>query len=257
MSVFLPVALKAVKQGGDIIKKSFGRATNISLKDNLGRDFVTDCDKKTEKTILNIIQKKFPNHNILAEESGNKKTNNNYRWILDPLDGTTNLIKGFPYLSISLALEKNNELILGIVYNPLTNKLYWAEKDLGAKLNNKKITVSKINKLDKSFVAINWTRSNKAIKNTAGQFKKFLPKVQKMRVFGSVALTLAEIAEGKFDAMIINEANWWDIAAGCLLIKEAGGQVTDNKKIPLENNSKPLVIASNKKLHNAIIRIIK
>lgn len=227
-SEFLEVAITAARQAGNFIISNLGKVTkgDISLKQ--ASDFVTYVDKESEALIIKTIKEHFPDHHILAEESVHEAETADYRWIIDPLDGTTNFIHQFPVFAVSIALEYQREIITGVVFEPLRNDLYVAERGGGAFLNGHPIKVSAITDSKASLITTGFPFKKKDIIDKYLElFKNVLFKVSDLRRAGSAALDLAYLAAGRCEAFFEIGLSTWDIAAGSLLVKEAGGIVTD------------------------------
>ncbi|MGQ9694776.1 MAG: inositol monophosphatase family protein [Thermodesulfobacteriota bacterium] len=255
MSSFKQIAVKAAKQAGIILKKNLSKKRKIAYKGVV--NLVTEMDFLTEEIITSLIKKHFPNHNILAEEKVNWQGDSAYRWIIDPLDGTTNYAHGFPIFCVSIALEKDNEIILGIVYDPMREELFIGEKGKGARLNGQKIHVSSVPKLSQSLLATGFPYDlRESSKNNFDHFRNFALRVHAVRRAGSAALDLCYVAAGRFDGFWEMKLGPWDFAAGSLIVKEAGGKVTDFGGHPLNLNSGH-VLASNGKIHQEMLSIIK
>ncbi len=256
---FLPFAITLAKTSGKLILEQSQK--NFKIEEKTKNDYVTAVDKAAEQLIIKKILKEFPDHGILAEESSFKKTldpknykNHKFVWIIDPIDGTNNFIRGIPFYTISIALQKEGELIVGVLFAPALNKLYYAEKGKGAFLNGKKIHVSKTPALEHSLFATGFHGEYK-IKNLP-YFEKIIARAQGIRRFGSAALDLAMVAEGKFDSYWEFGLKPWDIAAGALIVKEAGGKVTNLKGKPLDLFDKN-ILASNGLIHKETVKILK
>jgi len=246
------LAIKAAKEAGKILMQYYrkGIKGKVKFADNL----VSKVDLESERKIIGLIKSKYPEHSILSEEGGGKK-GNSYKWIIDPLDGTHNYLYGIPLFGTSIALEYNGEVMLGVIYLPYYNQLFVAEKGKGAFLNNKRIKVSKTNKLKKAMVLYDGgLQRDKKIKLKA--LAKLVDSVFRIRILGAACASLTYIANGDADIYMEHSTNPWDIAAGLLIIEEAGGKVTglDGRKHDLSEKG---FVASNGKLHNNIIRIIK
>jgi len=227
-SVFLGTAFRAALLAGEHILKNLGRISKKDIDTKQASDFVTRVDKESEQIILDTIRMKFPDHHFLAEESVSKDAAGAYRWIIDPLDGTTNFIHGYPVFSVSIALELKGEVIMGLVYDPLRDEIFTAEKGKGAFLNGKPIRVSSVTDLSESLVATGFPfRRKDLIDPYLGLFKNIFYKVSDIRRAGSAALDLASLAAGRCDCFFEIGLGPWDIAAGSVLIKEAGGIITD------------------------------
>lgn len=257
-SIFIKTAKKAALESGKIVKRGFNNIGEIRFKKDNLNNVVTNIDLESENKIIAVIKKRFPDHNIYSEEIGNLKGKSDYLWIVDPLDGTTNYSLGIPCFGISIALLKKKEIILGVIYFPLTNEIYAAEKGKGARLNNKKIYVSKTNKLKKAMVAAAWWSRNITHKKRGIKvFEKIALKARKVRSINTTVFDLCRVASGQFDADIC-ETTFLDTAAAILIIKEAGGKITDHKNQEIKPEVKRVVriVAANKILHKEIIKKI-
>lgn len=252
----LEIAIKAGIEAGNLLKNGINQEYKITHKDGIN-NLVTEYDKKAEEIIINIISDKFPNHSFLAEESGatNKQTNN-IRWVIDPLDGTVNFAHKLPIFSVSIAAELNGEILCGVVYQPMLDELFSAANGNGAFLNNSPIYVSKNSNFNTSFLVTGFPYNvNENPNDCLGDFMKIISKGIPVRRLGSAAVDLAYVACGRFDAFWEVSLNPWDVAAGALLVAEAGGSVTNykNEQFLVNDNS---LIASNGLIHNDIIKII-
>ncbi len=238
----LNVMIKASEKASKVLIRDFGEIEKLQVSKKGPLDFVTNSDLKTEKIIIEELKKAKPNYSIISEESGiedNKDKNNT--WIIDPIDGTVNFLHGIPHFAISLALKSNDQIISGLIFDPIKNEIFYAEKDNGAFFNNQRIRVSKKNQI------------NDCLFVTGGKIKNELPLPY--RKSGCAALDMAYVASGRYDGYFQDNLNLWDIAAGIVLIKEAGGIIND---IDLSVNENIKVIASspdindklNKKLTN-------
>ena len=210
----LNLMIKASEKASKILIRDFGEVEKLQVSLKGPNNFVTNADRKVEKIIIEELEKSKKNFSILTEESGfiKNKDKDNF-WIIDPIDGTTNFLNGVPHFCISIALLVNNEIIAGVIYDPIKDEIFYAEKDGGAFLNNKSIRVSKKNVLSECLYGAN--------------FRKNLPDEFIVRNTGSAALDLAYVSCGRFDGCLQRNVNLWDIAAGNVLIKEAGG-IVDN-----------------------------
>jgi fructose-1,6-bisphosphatase/inositol monophosphatase family enzyme len=255
MDPYLDVAIIAAKESSKIFQKYFGKPKYIKHKGGNARNFVTEIDIKIEKLIRAKIAKKFPNDKIIGEELGWEKqiTKNNNIWIIDPIDGTNNFIQGTPACCISIAVWDRKGPLVGVIYNPITEELYSAQRGKGAFLNGKKISVSKITKLIDAYGGAGWSEIRL---NGAKLLLALLNKVGKLRTFGSTALQLCYVASGTFDFYAVADMHIWDIAASMLIITEAGGKVTDMKNQPVSLTSSNIV-GSNGKLHKFLLREIR
>jgi len=225
---FLKTAVDAARLAGGIILRDLGQLSAPDVQVKQAFDFVTQVDRASESAIIQTIQEKFPSHSFLAEETLKQEEAGNYRWIIDPLDGTTNYIHSYPMFSVSIALQHRGETLIGVVFDPLRDELFHAVKGGGAFLNNQKISVSGITTLAGSLVATGFPfRSKEMIDLCLAAFKKIFFEVSGIRRAGSAAIDLAYVAAGRFDGLFELKLSPWDIAAGDLLIREAGGIITD------------------------------
>lgn len=264
MEEFKKIAIQAALKGGEILNKHRGKVINIGYKDEV--NLVTEVDKISEESIIQIIKKNFPDHGILTEESKefipeSKKSKATYKWVIDPLDGTTNYAHGLPIYCVSVALEENGRIILGVVYNPNLDELFVAEKNKGAFLfcgkTRKRILVSQTSQLSKSLLATGFPYDIRTSKiNNLEHFANFYKKAQAVRRGGSAALDLCYLAIGRFDGFWELKLSPWDTAAGSLLVEEAGGKVTDFLGGPFNIYLKE-ILASNGKIHQQMIEVLK
>ena len=225
---FLETAVKAARIAGDFILNNLGKISNDDIDIKQRSDFVTYVDKESEQLIINTIKSAFPGHHFLAEESLKDDDGHEYRWIIDPLDGTTNFIHSYPAFCVSIALEHNNEIILGVIFDAQKNELFRAEKGKGAFLNDIPITVSAAEDMSSCLVTTGFPFKRKEmIDDYLKLFKNILFRVSDIRRAGSAALDLAHLACGRCDAFFEIGLGPWDIAAGVIIIKEADGIVTD------------------------------
>ncbi|MBC8413401.1 MAG: inositol monophosphatase [Nitrospira sp.] len=227
-SEFLGTALRAALLAGDCILRNLGHISRDDIDIKQASDFVTRVDREAEDLIINTIKKSFPDHKILAEETLREESKDHYRWIIDPLDGTTNYIHQYPMFSVSIALEYEGQIILGLVYDPLRNEIFTAEKNRGAFLNGRSISVSKATIMNECLIATGFPFKNKEhLDNYLILFKKIITRVSDLRRAGSAALDLAHLACGRLDGFFELGLKPWDIAAGSILVQEAGGIITD------------------------------
>ncbi len=250
----LTLAIIAAKEAGSLLRKNFKK--HHFVREKSPKDLVSEMDKRAEKIIISKIKKHFPTHSILSEESGLKKRDSEYEWVIDPLDGTTNYTIGSPFFNVSIALLKNNEPIVGVIYSPITDDLYYAQKNKGAFLNGKRIGVSNKTQLKKSLIVFCHSPKKKDISKIIKIFTKIKPLARDFNRMRAAALELALIAAGRIEAIMIVGTKLWDVAAGSLLVQEAGGKVTNFKNKPFTSKDN-CFIASNKKLHNKLLRLIK
>lgn len=255
MNAHKKYAIEAALKAGAFIKSRLGKSKIIGYKGEI--NLVTDVDKRSEVIIIKHLKAAFPHYCILAEEGGGSTTGCDYRWIIDPLDGTTNFAHGFPFFCVSIALEKNCESILGVVYDPLRGELFCAEKGKGAFLNKKRIRVSGTKRLKKSLLATGFAYNFKNAKKTnIENFVSFISSSRAIRRAGSAALDLCYVACGRFDGFWELDLHPWDTAAGNLIVKEAGGKVSKLNGTPYGHYDKE-ILASNGKIHLSMIKTFK
>jgi myo-inositol-1(or 4)-monophosphatase len=251
------VLQECLQTAARIIRRHFGKVEyELKSKANL----VTMADVAVQKAVLSILRKNFPQHDFLAEEDGLKNTGSQYTWVLDPIDGTTNFAHGFPQCSISLALFYKNEPVLGGVFNPITNELFLAQKGKGATLNGKKIHVSQTKKIADSLLITGFPYNRfDRMEDLIKRFSLFLNASHDVRRLGSAALDLCWVAAGRADGYWEDNLNPWDVAAGTLILQEAGGKVTgyDGKKFKKIKDYGSKMLASNGKIHNQMLEIIR
>ena len=247
----LEVAIKAAKEAGKILKDNFHKVNPVTLKQ--GDSWVTEIDKLSENKIISSIKENFPTHSINAEESGFSKEDSEYLWLVDPLDGTTNYATHVPLFAVSIAQAFKNGVRFGVVYDPTHENLYSAQKGKGAKRNNLKIKVSMTEELQKSMVG--YGRPKREKKKLVEVFNKVDPVTRTPKIFGSMVLHLVYVASGNLDVAILISPNPWDMAAGALIVEEAGGKVTDFEGKPWSIRSKD-ILASNGKIHNQLLEIL-
>ncbi|MFM2386312.1 MAG: hypothetical protein RL660_1069 [Bacteroidota bacterium] len=221
--------LRAAHAGAALLKEYFEGTFEVESKDTLN-NLVTEVDKKSEKAIIAVIQQDHPDHFILSEEIGAITTNSEYKWIIDPIDGTVNFAHGIPICCVSIGLEYQGEMLMGCVLNPFMNELFFAQKGEGAFLNGKKISVSKKADLESACLVTGFPyRWAKVDTDPIPVFEKFIRKGLPVRRLGSAAIDLCWVACGRFDGFWEYNLNPWDIAAGYLIVEEAGGKITNFK----------------------------
>jgi myo-inositol-1(or 4)-monophosphatase len=226
-SEFLETAVEAARRAGKVLQRNLGTLSESDVGNKQASDFVTRVDRESEEVIVSAIREKFPSHTFLAEESL-RDSDAGHRWIIDPLDGTTNYIHQYPVFSVSIALEIEGDVALGVVLDPLRSELFHAERGGGAFLNGKPISVSQIDKPESSLIATGFPfRSKQMIDRYLEVFKKVFLMSGDLRRAGSAALDLANLGAGRCEGFFELDLSAWDIAAGSVIIKEAGGVVTD------------------------------
>ncbi len=253
---FLTTAVRAARLAGKVITENLGKISEKDIDEKQKSDFVTPIDRESEKIIIETIKERFPDHFFIAEESVKIDTME-YCWIIDPLDGTTNYIHSYPVFSISLALKYKGEIILGLVLDPLRDELFTAEKGSGAFLNGNPISVSPVSALDNALITTGFPfRKKDLIDIYLEILRNIFRKVSDLRRTGSAALDLAYLASGRCEGFFEFGLSSWDVAAGSLLIKEAGGIVTDFQG----GNDYLLtgdIVAGNRIIHEEILREVK
>ena len=247
--------LKAATAAGMLIKERING--NFSIEKKSGpNDLVTEVDKASEALIMNIIQENFPDHFILSEEVGEIKMDSSYKWIIDPIDGTVNFANGIPLCCVSIGVEKDGEMILGAVYNPMMDEFFFAEKGAGAFLNEKPIHVSDQTQVLHSCLVTGFPYTYLDMENgPLDIFARLVRKGIPVRRLGSAAIDLCWVAAGRFDGYYEHKLNAWDSAAGFLLVEEAGGKVTNFKGDPY-SPYQPQLVATNGLIHNELLRWI-
>lgn len=254
MSDFKTVAIEAAKEAGEILLE-LAKAT-IEYKMKNSRDIQAEADLCSEKAIIRKIRAVFPSHSIFAEESGEDMHESEYLWIVDPLDGTINYARGIEQFCISIALSRNGETILGVVYHPLLRQLFVAEKSKGAYLNGRKLEVSNEAELPNCLVATDNTSHLEDRRRNFTLLVRVADEVRQVRIFGSAALHLVRIAQGQLDFYFKLRYNHWDYAAASLIIQEAGGIVTDMNGQHLTRDSKS-ILAATSSIHSRAIMLLK
>ena len=247
MNPFLEVAIETAREAGGILLVEFDRPVKISYKGEV--DIVTQADKRSEQAIVTKLRSHFPKHGIVAEEGGGTDSESPFRWHVDPLDGTTNFAHGYPCFAVSIGLEEAGELIAGVIYQPVSGELFTAAKGEGAYLNQKKIHVSHIEKLATSLLATGFPSVKRAQNPNIRYYWDFTLRSHGVRRDGSAALDLAAVACGRFEGFWEFGLHSWDVAAGVLMVREAGGTVTQFDGQPYRLGDRGL-LASNSKVHS-------
>lgn len=258
-SANINVMVKAAEKAAKSLLHDFNEVENLQVSVKSLGDFVSTADTRAERIIRSELEKARPSYGFLMEEGGEiEGKDSRFRWIIDPLDGTTNFLHGVPHFCISIALECDKEIICGVIYDPVKNELFWAERGAGAFLNQTRIRVSKRKNLNESLLATGIPFGEGAKKNLSlllKQLDHIMPFVSGVRRMGSAALDLAYVAAGRVDAYFETGISYWDIAAGIILVKEAGGYVTEIKggdKV-VENKN---ILASNEVLYSTLVKAL-
>ena len=234
----LNIMIKACEKASKFLIRDFGEIENLQVSKKGPKDFVTNSDLKIEKIIIEELNKARPNYSILSEEKGLKKNKDqDNTWIIDPIDGTINFLHGVPHFAISIALKSKNEIIAGIIFDPIKDEMFYAERNNGAFFNNQRIRVSKKNKIEDCLFV-------------TGNKIKIIPDLI-YRKTGSAALDMAYVAAGRYDGYFQHDIKLWDIAAGIVLVKEAGGIVNE---IDLTNNYIEKIITSSTDISDKLLK---
>lgn len=252
---FLSVAIQAALAAGDILRRGFGTKFQISSKEGK-QNLVTEYDHAAEKAIISFIRNRFPDHSFLAEESGLEKQSSSVCWVIDPLDGTVNFAHHIPVFSVSIAVCSGEEMLAGVVYQPMTQELFVAEKGNGAYLNGNRLYVSKTEKLTEAFLVTGFPYNvDENPLHCIDTFSHLTKLGIPIRRLGSAALDLSYVAAGRFDAYWEVSLSPWDFAAGALLVEEAGGKVSHYRGTPLSLDSKDrTILGSNGILHSSMMK---
>lgn len=252
MSKELETAIAAAKASGEVLRHNFGTTLDVRYKGPV--DLVTQVDEESERVTTTILQEAFPTYGILAEESGRSAGEADARWIVDPLDGTTNYAHALPLFAVSIALEKAGELTAGVVYNPISEEMFVAERRCGATLNGEPIKVTEADQLPRSLLITGFPYDRDLLPEALSLWNKFIMGSQGVRRLGSAALDICWVAAGRFDGYYEKGIHAYDIAAGCVILAEAGGKLSDYNGGPMRIEGRE-VIASNGPLHEAIVEI--
>nr|WP_136250202.1 inositol monophosphatase family protein [Ningiella ruwaisensis] len=228
MHPMLNIAVRAARAAGSIIARGFENLDDLNVEAKGNNDFVTKIDKEAEKAIISKIQSAFPDHSFVGEEGGSINNNPDFTWVIDPLDGTSNFIKGIPHFAVSIALLYKGKLDQAVVFDPIRGELFTASKGSGAQLNGYRIRATKGKDISSTILATAFPFRDKArLQESLSQFTRIFSQVGDVRRCGSAALDLAYVAAGRYDGYWEKGLKAWDMAAGELLVKEAGGLITD------------------------------
>jgi len=256
MNPTLNIAVRAARSAGNVIIRNLGKLDTLAIHTKDRNDFVTEVDRQAEQDIIFTLRKAFPGHGILAEESGLQE-GDEYQWIIDPLDGTTNFLHGFPQFAVSIALRHKGRMEQGVIYDPLRQELFTATRGAGAMLNDRRIRVTKRNSLEGSLLGTGFPfKSQQHLDAYLDMFRALFPQAAGIRRAGSAALDLAYVATGRLDGFWEIGLSIWDMAAGVLLIQEAGGLSSDfsGGDNHLESGN---IVAGNPKLFAEILKTIR
>ena len=256
MNPMVNIAIRAAREAGRVLTRSYNRLYTLTVTDKGRNDFVSEVDRNSEQAIISVLREKYPHHAILAEESG-AHAGNEFEWIIDPLDGTTNYLHGFPQFAISIALKVKGRLEVGVVYDPLKEEMFTASRGDGALLNDHKLRVTNRKGLEGALLGTGIPyRDFRYTQHYMGMLQDLIQDTSGIRRPGSAALDFAYVAAGRLDGFWELGLAQWDLAAGALLVKEAGGMVTDigGGERFLETGN---AIAGGIKVHNAMLRCIR
>jgi len=252
--MFLEVAREAAREAGRLLKENVDARGAVTYKGAV--DLVTEFDRRSQDIIDRRLSSSFPDHSILAEEGLARAGSSEYRWIFDPLDGTTNFAHTFPVFSVSIALERKGDLLLGVVFDPMRGEMFEAVKGGGARLNGAAIRVSDVPELGKSLLATGFPYDVRTSRtNNVREFSDFIVRAQAIRRCGSAALDLCYVACGRFDGFWELKLKPWDMAAGALIVREAGGRISDFQGGPFDPFS-GIILATNGRIHDAMMDIL-
>src|SRR6202166_1127395 len=252
MNPFLEVAMEAACEAGGILMAEFARPVDISYKGEV--DIVTQADRRSEQAIVTCLRTRFPKHAIVSEEGGGSESDSPFRWHVDPLDGTTNFAHGYPCFAVSIGLEEAGELVVGVIYQPITKELFTTAKGEGAYLNEKRIQVSSIDHLSTSLLATGFPSAKRSHNPNIHYYWDFTLRSHGVRRDGSAAMDLASVACGRFEAFWEFGLHPWDTAAGTLLVREAGGMVTTFSGEAYRPGD-PESVATNGRIHDEMLRL--
>ena len=223
MNQYLDVAIKAARAAGALVRENFGQPLKVNVEE--AHDIKLELDERSQALITEMLLKKFPDHAILGEEGCTENATTAFEWVLDPIDGTVNYFYGIPHFCISIALREKGEIIVGVIYDPMRDELWHAELGGKAYLNDRPVEVSQSMNISQSVVSVGMSKTRAELEVGLSIFHDLLVRARKCRMMGSAALDLAYVATGRFDAYIERSVNWWDIAAGVLLVNCAGGRL--------------------------------
>ena len=256
-------AIKAVCEAGDYLTKQFKKVHKTKVKfpqknaHKFRKELVSEADIESQRKIINIIHKKFPEHSILTEERAEEiKGDSDYKWFIDPIDGTTNFISHIPHFAISLGLSRNDDGILGVIYDPIRKEMFCAEKSKGSVLNNIPIQVSRETNLDSSIIVVGLSNNYELAAKSVESISELRDKVLAIRMTGCASLDLAYIASGRFNVFFNRFLKPWDLNAGSLLVNLAGGKIIDIEERDYSTNARA-IIAGNEAICREVIKLIK
>lgn len=254
-TLFLKSAEEAARVGGEILMKYLGQPIDVEFKGDV--DLVTVVDRLSEEAIVSMISSRFPDHQVIAEEGTVKNSTSECLWIIDPLDGTTNYAHAFPCFAVSIGLEVSGKMVMGVVYDPVRDECFTAEEGGGAYLNGRPIHVSEIDRLDKSLLATGFPYDRREHAEEYLQpFKIFMMKAQEIRRPGAATIDLCYLASGRIDGFWESKLHPWDVAAASVIVKEAGGRMSDFNGGEFNIYGEE-ALASNGKIHEEMLGVLK
>jgi myo-inositol-1(or 4)-monophosphatase len=257
-SALLNVMVQAAFKAGRSLTRDFGEVENLQVSLKGPSDYVSQADRKAEEIILGELSRARPTYGFLGEEGGESKgTDGQHRWIVDPLDGTTNFLHGIPHFAVSIALERDGDVVAGVIYNPVSDELYTADRGKGAFLNDRRMRVAGRRNLSDCVIGTGVPHLGRGDHGEyLGELSRVMGEVAGIRRMGAAALDMAFVAAGRLDAYWEDGVSAWDIAAGMIVLREAGGFVSDKKGGSKMFESKN-VIAGNERIHKEMLRILK
>jgi myo-inositol-1(or 4)-monophosphatase len=247
MNEYLDAGIGAAREAGKLLRENFGRPLKVNVEE--AHDIKLELDVRSQDLITRLLLQRFPEHAILGEEGSAANTSTEFEWVIDPIDGTVNYFYGIPHFCISIALRHKGEIIVGVIYDPIRDELWHAERGGMAYLNERVINVSTHSEISEAVVSVGMSKTMIEVEVGLSIFQDMLTRARKCRLMGSAALDLAYVATGRFDAYIERSVNWWDIAAGVLLVSCAGGALTISPSAVQEG--KLSVVAWNGKIDRA------
>ena len=253
LSLLTEAAVAAARAAGTVLLEEFGNERHIEYKGII--DLVTDADRRSEQTVVSMLRGRFPDHQILAEEGTGGGTSSRYRWIIDPLDGTTNYAHRYPHFAVSIGLERDGEMVVGAVYDPVRDELFTAQAGSGAHLNGRRLRISQSDELLRSLLCTGFPYDHSFLEASLRRWEQFVREAQAVRRDGSAALDICYVAAGRFDGFWEDHLFPWDMAAATLIVREAGGTATDYRGLPT-NVYQGELVASNGRLHEAMLTSI-
>jgi myo-inositol-1(or 4)-monophosphatase len=252
MPSFLETSAEIAREAGALLATYFERRVAFELKGE--HDLVTEADRASERLVVERLRSHFPSHSIVAEEGGGHTGSSEYCWYVDPLDGTTNFAHGFPMYNVTMALEQAGQLIAGVIFDPIRNEMFASERGSGAYLNNRRIRVSKVARIEDALVATGFPSRKRHLNVNVHFYYQLAMLTHGVRRAGSAALDLAYVACGRLDGFWEFGLNPWDMAAGILLIEEAGGKCSDMHGQPMDLRG-PHVLADNASIHQPMVEL--